>query len=122
MTTRALHIAAYDVSDPRRLRDALKLLKGFASGRQKSVFECFLTEAEKQQQLAGVYSILDSAEDRFILVRLDPRSKVRTLGKAVKPADPPWRDVGSRAAIPSTGPGIPPPAIPPFGKGGLGGI
>jgi len=94
MTRRALHIAAYDVSDDGRLREALKLLKGFASGRQKSVFECFLTEGEKRELLAGVKAVLDPDEDRFVLLRLDPRGKVRTLGKAVKPVDPPWFYVG----------------------------
>ena len=33
MTQRALYIAAYDVSDDGRLRDALRVLKGYASGR-----------------------------------------------------------------------------------------
>jgi CRISPR-associated protein Cas2 len=94
MTHRVLHIAACDVSSPARLRDALKLLKGYASGRQKSVFECFLSEAEKRTLLAGVRAVLDPEEDRFVLVRLDPRAKVRTLGKAVAPVDPPWFYVG----------------------------
>ncbi len=43
MSTRKLYIAAYDISNPRRLRQALKILKGYACGRQKSVFECYLT-------------------------------------------------------------------------------
>jgi CRISPR-associated protein Cas2 len=94
MTQRTLYIAAYDVSDPGRLRDALKVLKGYASGRQKSVFECFLTEAEKRGLLAQVRAVLDRYEDRFLLVRLDPRAKIRVRGKAVKPADPPWFYVG----------------------------
>lgn len=94
MTHRTLYIAAYDVSSPRRLREALKLLKGYASGRQKSVFECFLTEAERRELLAGVRGLLDPVEDRFVLVRLDPRGKVRTLGRGVKPVDPPWFYVG----------------------------
>ena len=94
MSKRTLHIAAYDVSNAGRLREALKLLKGYASGRQKSVFECFLTDAEKRELLAGVRGVLDAEEDRFVLLRLDPRAKVRTLGKAVKPVDPPWFYVG----------------------------
>lgn len=94
MSQRSLYIAAYDVSDARRLREALKLLKGFASGRQKSVFECFLSDAEKRDLLAGVRGVLDAQEDRFLLIRLDPRGKVRVLGKAVKPVDPPWFYVG----------------------------
>jgi CRISPR-associated protein Cas2 len=94
MTQRTLYIAAYDVSDQRRLREALKLLKGYASGRQKSVFECFLTMSERRDLLDGVHAVLDADEDRFVLLRLDARGKVRTLGKAVKPVDPPWFYVG----------------------------
>ncbi|MEA3274004.1 MAG: CRISPR-associated endonuclease Cas2 [Pseudomonadota bacterium] len=94
MTQRVLYIAAYDVSDSGRLRDALKVLKGYASGRQKSVFECFLNAAECSRLLAQIRDVIDTDEDRFFLVRLDPRAKVRTLGKAVKPMDPPWFYVG----------------------------
>lgn len=94
MTQRALHIAAYDVSDDARLRDALRVLKGYATGRQKSVFECFLTEAEHRRLLSEVAAVLDPAEDRFLIVRLDPRGKTRVLGRGVRPVDPPWFYVG----------------------------
>ncbi|WP_295455489.1 CRISPR-associated endonuclease Cas2 [uncultured Thiodictyon sp.] len=94
MSHRILHLAAYDVADPGRLRDALKVLKGYASGRQKSVFECFLTAAERRQLLAEVRGVIDPTEDRFFLLRLDPRGHIRTLGIAVKPTDPPWFYVG----------------------------
>ena len=94
MTQRVLHIAAYDISSDARLRDALRILKGYASGRQKSVFECFLTAAELQRLLAEVRGVLDPIEDRFLLVRLDPRGKVRVRGRANRPADPPWFYVG----------------------------
>jgi len=91
---RDLYIAAYDVSDDARLRDALRVLKGYASGRQKSVFECFLTEAEKRVLVAEVEAVLDRDEDRFFLVRLEPRGTVHTLGKAVRPLDLAWYYVG----------------------------
>ena len=94
MTQRHLFIAAYDVSDDLRLREALKVLKGYASGRQKSVFECFLTAAERRALLAEVAAVLDAVEDRFLLLRLEPRGKVRVRGKAVRPVDPPWFYVG----------------------------
>ena len=94
MTYRVLYIAAYDVSDDGRLRDALKVLKGYASGRQKSVFECFLTPAERRDLVQQMQGVLDATDDRFVLLRLDPRGKIRTLGKAVEPTDPPWFYVG----------------------------
>lgn len=87
MTKRALYIACYDISDAGRLRKALQVLRNYATGGQKSVFECFLTEAEKRALVAEVRAVIDEAEDRFLLLRLDPRGAVRVLGIAVPPAD-----------------------------------
>lgn len=94
MSKRTLYIAAYDVSDPARLRAALHVLKGYSCGGQKSVFECFLTDSEKASLLAEIRSVIDLTEDRFMLVRLDPRMKVRVLGIAVEPVDPEFFYVG----------------------------
>lgn len=94
MTQRRLHIAAYDVSSHERLRDALRVLKGYATGRQKSVFECFLSAGERRRLLSEIRGVLDPREDRFLLVRLDPRGKVRVLGRALRPTDPPWFYLG----------------------------
>jgi CRISPR-associated protein Cas2 len=84
-----LYIAAYDICDAHRLRLALQVLKGYATGGQKSVFECFLSEAERSSLVHQMASII-AAEDRYFMVRLDPRSRVLTLGIAVPPADPPF--------------------------------
>lgn len=94
MTHRDLYIAAYDVADDRRLRLALDLAKEYATGGQKSVYEVYLTPAEKGDLLANMLTVLDEAQDRFVLLRLDPRAKVYTLGKAVKPKDPAYFYVG----------------------------
>ncbi len=94
MKKRNLYIAAYDITHPSRLRDGLQVLRDYASGRQKSVFECFLSEGEKRVLLTQMRALLDPEEDRFFLLRLDPRGKLRTLGKAIKPQDPSWFYVG----------------------------
>lgn len=94
MPARTLYIAAYDVADAARLRRALHAVKQYATGGQKSVYECFLTNAERQTLLSDVRNVLDSSEDRFMLLRLDPRCRVHTLGIAVKPADPDFFYVG----------------------------
>lgn len=94
MTQRRLYIAAYDISCDSRLREALKILKSYASGRQKSVFECFLSDGEKTRLIGDVRNVLDRVEDRFFLIRLDPRGKIRVRGRGVKPADPLWFYVG----------------------------
>lgn len=48
---RHLYLAAYDIRDNRCRAGALKLLRGFATGGQKSVHEIWLTEAEKRRVL-----------------------------------------------------------------------
>jgi CRISPR-associated protein Cas2 len=88
MTERNLFLAAYDVADPHRLKASLELVKGHATGGQKSAYECFLTRAEEGTLLHDVALVLDEVEDSFLLIGLDPRSRVYTLGRALAPADP----------------------------------
>jgi CRISPR-associated protein Cas2 len=94
MPQRALHLAAYDVSEPRRLVAALKLMRAYATGGQKSVHELYLTPAERQSLVEDMGVLMDLETDRFMLLRLDPRSRVHTLGKAVTPSDPDFFYVG----------------------------
>jgi CRISPR-associated protein Cas2 len=94
MTNRILYLAAYDVCSPERLQDALHALKAHASGGQKSVFECYLSEAERSALLAEVRDLLDLHENRFMLLPLADPNGIRTLGIAVKPEDPEFYYVG----------------------------
>lgn len=94
MTQRTLYIAAYDITASDRLRAALKVLRDYSTGGQKSVFECFLSDTEKCALLAEVAEVIDKEEDRFLLVRLEPRLPVVTLGIAVAPVDPDFYYVG----------------------------
>jgi len=88
MPHRDLHLACYDVAEPYRLSKALKLARRYATGGQKSAHELFLTPAERDTLVADMRALLDLATDRFLLLRLDPRSRVHTLGRAVQPVDP----------------------------------
>lgn len=90
MSERDLYIAAYDIASAKRLRAALKLVKGHATGGQKSAYECFLTPAERRNLLSDLGSVIEPEEDRFLLIRLDPRSRVHTLGIGEPPQDPPF--------------------------------
>jgi CRISPR-associated protein Cas2 len=93
MPNRILYLAAYDVTDPDRLQAALHVLKGYACGGQKSVFECYLTERERQALVMEIRQVLDLTHDRFLLLPLG-EVKVRTLGIALPPADPDFYYVG----------------------------
>ena len=94
MPQRDLHLAAYDITEPRRLCAALKLTRAYATGGQKSVHELFLTAAERTALVADMSALMDMETDRFLLLRLDPRSRVHTLGKALAPSDPDYFYVG----------------------------
>lgn len=94
MPARDLHLAAYDIAEPRRLTAALKLTRAYATGGQKSVHELFLTPAEREQLVSNMDALIDKNTDRFLLLKLDPRSRVHTLGRAVAPADPDYFYVG----------------------------
>ena len=90
MGNRDLYIAAYDISSARRLRAALKLVKRHATGGQKSAYECFLSPAERRDLLDDLRRVIKPGEDRVLMIRLDPRSRVHTLGIAVAPQDLPF--------------------------------
>jgi CRISPR-associated protein Cas2 len=90
MAHRALHLACYDVACPDRLRAALEVSRRFATGGQKSVHECWLTDNEKGRLRDLLCGVIDPAEDRVLIVALDPRRKAIPLGAATSPVD---RDV-----------------------------
>lgn len=94
MSGRCFYIAAYDIADSGRLRRALRAAKEYATGGQKSVFECFLSAVERRQLTACMEELLDPSEDRFTLLRIETRAAPRVLGIAVPPADPAWFYVG----------------------------
>lgn len=94
MPDRTLHLLAYDVRDPRRLRRALIVARAYACGGQKSVHECFLTPAEATRLLKEMRVVVAAQEDSVLLIRLDPRGRPRTFGIAVPPADGRYLYVG----------------------------
>lgn len=94
MTDRQLYIAAYDVADPRRLKAGLEIVRGYATGGQKSAYECFLSEGEKGQLIYAMSLLLEEDEDRFLLLQLDLRSRVHTLGIGEAPTDTPYFYIG----------------------------
>lgn len=86
--SRKLFLAAYDVRDPKRLRAALRVIKGFASGGQKSAYECWLTPAERDELLEEMAEVMDLSVDSFTIIPLEPRRPMAALGIATKPANP----------------------------------
>lgn len=94
MTARALHLLAYDVCHPKRLRRALHVARRWASGGQKSAHECWLSEGERREAVRVLTSVLRPREDRLLILRLDPRLSPRCLGIARPPEAPGFRIIG----------------------------
>lgn len=94
MGARALYIVAYDIRLPSRLAAVLKLVRGYASGRQKSVFECYLTPTERRDLLIALGKQIDRREDRVLLLRHGSTENTQVLGKAVIPSDSNWFYIG----------------------------
>ena len=91
---RILYLVAYDISHPRRLARALKTVRAYATGGQKSVHECWLLPGELATLKRELEVVIDPVEDSVLFVRLDPRLKPRTLGIARPPVDPAFFFVG----------------------------
>ncbi len=83
-----LYLAAYDIRDPARLRRVRRVLKDYACGGQKSVFECLLTPTSKAELVERVLEVFEPSCDRFMLVALPPGGAEWSLGTAVPPRDP----------------------------------
>lgn len=91
---RKLFIVAYDVRHPKRLAAALRVVKGFASGGQKSAYECWLTDGERVELHSALAGVLDLNVDSVAFFPLELRRPVSTLGAAVEPADPDYFYIG----------------------------
>ena len=91
---RILYIVAYDIRKPERLNRVRYFLKGYSTGGQKSVYECFLTEGELKFITRKLNNIIREDEDRVHIFVLDGRSKTHTLGTAIQPKDPSFFYIG----------------------------
>ena len=91
---RDLYFVAYDIRNPKRLRKVHRFVVGFATGGQKSAFECFLTEAERAALVDGLRRRMNLASDRAHVIRLRRNCSVWTMGRGVPPEDPVFFFVG----------------------------
>jgi CRISPR-associated protein Cas2 len=76
---RPLYICAYDISSDRIRARACKYLKNFASGYQKSVFECFLDESDCDAIMKHMSALLQNG-DRFVMFKTAVLACYATLG------------------------------------------
>jgi CRISPR-associated protein Cas2 len=91
---RILYLVAYDITDNKRLSRVRNFLKGYSTGGQKSVYECFLTDGELGYVKKKIEKLIYDDEDRVHIFTMDGRSRTHTLGIALQPKDPEYFYVG----------------------------
>lgn len=91
---RTLYLIAYDISDDKRLNRVRYFLKGYSTGGQKSVYECFLTESELRFVTSKLRRLIRDDEDRVHIFTMDARSRTHVLGIAIQPKDPAYFYIG----------------------------
>lgn len=84
---RHLHLIGYDISKNSVRQRTLKAIRGNAIGGQKSVYECWLDGHELDEVREEIARLIDSGSDRVLILRMDPRATVHTLGVASAPTD-----------------------------------
>ncbi len=91
---RTLYLIAYDIKDDRRLNSVRYFLKGYSTGGQKSVYECFLTDGELRFITSKLKRLIREDEDRVHIFTMDARSRTHVLGIALQPKDPEYFYIG----------------------------
>ena len=93
MPARDLVLLAYDIADDRRRARALDAVRGFGIDGQLSVHECFFTPGERREIWRRLTAIA-AADDRLLMLLLDPRARIETLGAPRAPFAPAHHYVG----------------------------
>jgi CRISPR-associated protein Cas2 len=92
--SRRRHLIAYDIRDPRRLRQVCKTMEEYGERLQYSVFVCDLSRGELVRCRAAVEERMNLREDSVVIVDLgDPNGAQFTF-------------VGQRLELPTAAPRI----------------
>lgn len=87
MSERRLYLVAYDVANPARLRRVRHIVLDYASGGQKSAYECWLSSGEREELLARVAHEMNRDEDCFCIAPVRDLGNIIRRGVAVAPLD-----------------------------------
>jgi CRISPR-associated protein Cas2 len=87
---RQRYLVTYDVCDPKRLRQVFRVLKGYGTHLQLSVFSCDLTEMTQVMMRAAISQAIDHEEDSVLIIDIGPSdgrgsTSFESIGKATKP-------------------------------------
>lgn len=71
---RTRYLVSYDIRDPKRLRQVARLVEGFGSRLQYSVFECPLDATRLAQLKAELHPVIQHDQDQVLFVALGPEA------------------------------------------------
>lgn len=66
------YLVAYDIADPRRLRQTHKTLRLYGEHWQESVFFCVLKNIDRVRLEADLLKIINRAHDKLFILDLGP--------------------------------------------------
>lgn len=73
-------IVAYDISSNKTRAGVRKVLKEWNLDRQKSVYECRLTQRQAEELFLQLSSAIDTETDNLIMAWVEPRRRVLAKG------------------------------------------
>jgi len=65
-----LHLVAYDIADPKRLRLVARICENYGYRVEKSVFECNLNDDQFRALWRDLNAIIDTEEDALVAYRI----------------------------------------------------
>ena len=81
MVERALYLVSYDIQEDKSRSATSQYLLGYTTGRQKSVYECWLTATELVQVRSYLETLLETG-DYLHIFKLPPSQVTEYLGSA----------------------------------------
>lgn len=79
MSARTRYLVSYDISDPKRLRRIARIIEGFGTRLQYSVFECPLDDLRLADLKSQLQPVMNHNEDQVLFVSLGPSAKNATF-------------------------------------------
>jgi CRISPR-associated protein Cas2 len=82
-----LHLVAYDIRDPKRLRRVAKVCADYGVRVEYSVFECDLSEEQFGDLWIDLVKEIDRGEDRILAYRICGScvDRIKSLGQVIRP-------------------------------------
>lgn len=78
---RRLYVFAYDIGDNKRRSRVRRLLRAYAVGGQKSLFECLLSVSERESLCNELKAVLDKG-DKVVVALLPDNGEYLPFGRA----------------------------------------